>query len=388
MDRKVILIMFSLVNFLFSQAFKNPPESSSALSQSGAFIAQSDDASAVEFNPAGLIQLKKGEVLFGFTYIYSTTKYFYSGGIEEKKYNPAFLPYFYYVPETENENFKFGIGLNTPYGQATEWSKEITREWNYNVSYYSGMQTINFSPALSFRLSPDFSFGIAPNFYYSRLNIYNLIPIGPGMETIGKMKVDGYSFGGTLGFLYKRDNYSIGINYKTPFEIDYDGKFKLYNIGDFDAETKIKFPERYGIGIAFYKDKKTKIEFDIEHYKFSSLKSIPVNTGFMPPYEIIKNWKDIYNFYFGTEYKKSENLKIRGGIAKLNSPIPEETWDPGLPDSDTLILTFGMEMKTKSGNIEFTLLSSNPENIKKEGDYAGKYKSKGFFISVGFKKEI
>ncbi|MCX7917370.1 MAG: outer membrane protein transport protein, partial [bacterium] len=233
------------------------------------------------------------------------------------------------------------------------------------------------------------SVGMAPNIYYSKLNIHNLILLAPGIETIGKMEVDGYTFGGTFGLLYRQNNYSIGVKYQTPFEIRYKGNFDLHNIGSFNAETKINFPERYGIGVCFYPVEKIKMEFDVEHFKFSSLKSIFINPGFISPYEVQKNWKDVYNFYFGTEYRKSKNLKIRGGIAKLNSPIPESTWEPSLPDADTIILTGGTEIKTRFGFFEFTILISNPKEIKKEDrNYGGNFKSEGFFFTIGFKREF
>jgi len=386
MKLKILLFWLILNSFLFSQAFKNPPESSSSLSQAGAFVAQCNDASAITYNPAGLIQIKEGEIMFGFSLPYSKTDYFYSGGKEEKKFNLTILPYFYFVPDNKKENFKFGIGLNFPYGQSTEWSKDIVRYWKYKIPYYSGMQTLDFTPAFSFKINDEFSIGLGLNFYYSRLLFKNLIPLS--FETEGKMNVDGTGFGGTIGFLYKKEKFATGLTYKTGFKIEYDGKFKSSQIGNFDTETEIKFPDILTFGIAFYPEKNWKIEFDTEYYGFSSVDRIYINTGFIPPYYIEKNWKDIYNFYLGTEYIKNENLKLKGGIAFLKSPIPEETWEPSLPDSDTIFISFGTEFKTKIGKIETVFSISNPEKKRKEGYYAGEYKSKGYFLTVGYKREI
>ena len=389
MENNKILVFFLICNsLLFSQAFKNPPESSSALSQSGAFVAQCDDASAINFNPAGLIQLRDGELIFGFNFPYFKTKYIYSSGEEEKKYKFSVLPYFYFVPETKNDEFKFGIGFNTPYGQSTEWSQDIVRIWNYQVPYYSSMQTGNLMTAFSFKLTPELSLGLGLNYYYSKLVFKNLIYIPvPGVETTAKINVDGSAFGGTIGILYKNDKWSTGIVYKSGFRIDYKGTSVIFG-DDYPSEIKINFPDRINFGVACYPLKNWKIEFDTEYYGFSSIKNVYINPGFIPSYEIPKNWKNIYNFYLGTEYKKNDNLKLRGGIARLNSPIPDETWEPSLPDSDTLIISFGTELGIKTGKIEMTLLTSIPKKIKKEGNYEGIYKSKGFFFTIGYKREI
>lgn len=389
MEKKILTIVLVLNSILFAQAFKNPPESASALSQCGAFVSQCDDASAINFNPAGLVQIKGGEFMFGFNFPYSKTEYIYSGVKEEKKFNFTLLPYFYFVPDIKKENFKFGIGLNFPYGQSTEWSKEIVRYWNYEVPYYSSMQTGNLISAFSFKLSPEFSIGFGLNIYYSRLIFKNLIYISPpGFETTGKMELDGNSYGGTFGLLYKNDKWSTGLTYKTKFKIKYDGKSKIYGLGSFNAETELNFPDIACLGVAFYPKKNLKIEFDTEYYGFSSLSSVYVNPGFVPPYEIPKNWKNIYNFYFGTEYRKNENLKFKGGIAKINSPVPEQTWEPSLPDADTTIISFGTEINTKIGKFDITFLNSIPEKIEKEGKYEGIYKSKGYFLAIGYRKEI
>jgi long-chain fatty acid transport protein len=389
MQTKKISVIFLIFNsLLFSQAFKNPPEGSSALSQSGAFVAQSDDASAINFNPAGLNQIKGGEIIFGFNFPYSKTKYLYSGGEEEKKYNFAVLPYFYFVPDIKMDNFKFGIGFNIPYGQSIEWSKEIVRVWDYKVPYYSSMNTGNLITAFSFKLNSDLSLGFGLNYYYSKLTLKNLIFIpDPGFETDTEIKVNGSNYSGTIGILYRKDKWSTGIVYKSGFKINYDGSCSILG-NNYPAEIKINFPDRINLGIAFYPLKNWKIEFDTEYYGFSSVKSIYINPGFAPPYEIPKNWKNIYNFYFGTEYIKNENLKLKGGIARLNSPIPAETWEPSLPDADTLIISIGSEFKTKIGKIEVTILTSIPDKIEKEGNYEGIYKSKGIFLTIGYKREI
>lgn len=75
MKKMIILLILLMESFLFAQAFKNPPESSSSLSQAGAFVAQCDDPSATTINPAGLVQIKGEEILFGLTSVYSNTEY-------------------------------------------------------------------------------------------------------------------------------------------------------------------------------------------------------------------------------------------------------------------------------------------------------------------------
>lgn len=386
------VIITELSYNLYAQSFKNPPESVSSISQAGAFVAQSDDASSISFNPAGLVQIKNGELMFGFTYLYSKTEYRELSGIYNKKYNPSFLPYLYYVPDLENNKFKFGIGINFPYGQSTEWPKDVILYWSSqypSVPFYSNLQTIKVSPAFSFKFNENFSFGFSPDIYCSKLTIKSLDQMGG----ITKIDVIGQNIGGNLGFLYKNNNLRLGASYKPSFKIKYDGDITFSNIGNFDCKTELKFPERYTIGIAFYPSSNFKIELDVENFDFSNFKKIPIEIAspypFIPSYtEILKNWKKVNNLYFGIEYSMKENIKLKCGMANIKTPIPESTWEPSLPDADTVIICFGIEQKTKIGDIEISFLFSNPEKIKKEGNYAGEYKSKGFFVTIGIKRQV
>ena len=394
MKKNCIVVLFLCSGTLcLSQGFRNPPQSISSLSQAGAFIAQCDDASAVSINPAGLTQIKGRQIIFGNTFILSSTRYNGYGTGESKKFNPAFLPHFYYATDLGKENFKLGIGLTSPYGQSTEWDKAFTRTvWNYNVPYYSAMQCVDLTSAFAFKVNPEFSAGIGINFYYSRIVQNQLLP--PSVfpyETVLKMEGRGSAVSPQIGFLYRRGKYSIGLTYNKGFEIGYNGKFRhlrKYAIKEYDADLKMKYPGITGIGIAFYPNKDLKIEFDTEFIEYSCLDKIPFSINSSESTQI-KKWKDCFTFSLGTEYKASERIKLRGGIGYIESPVPDETFDPTLPDADRFVFSIGSEIKTKVGDLQFALNYSIFRNRKIEDKvYSGKYKSKGYFISIGYKREI
>ncbi|RKY31692.1 MAG: hypothetical protein DRP67_02130 [Candidatus Omnitrophota bacterium] len=392
MKKNCILLAFILTGCVcFSQGFRNPPQSISSLSQAGSFIAQCDDASAVSINPAGLVQINGREIIFDNTFIISATRYNGNGICESKKSNLAYLPHFYYV--AGGRNFKFGIGLTSPYGQETEWDVQFTKNvWNYNVPYYSGMQCSDLISAFAFKINKEFSAGIGINFYYSRIVQKQLLP--PSLlpfETISKIKGEGFSISPKIGFLYRKGKYKIGFTYNKGFEIDYKGKFRHLiksTINEYDADFKIKFPDIAGIGIAFYPDENLKIEFDGEFIRYSCLDKIPFSVnGTVSNY--IKKWKDCFTFSLGSEYRVSKNVKLRGGIGYIESPVGDETFDPALPDSNRLVFSIGSEIKMGNGYFRVSLNTSffKKRNIINK-PYSGKYKSKGYFLSAGYKREI
>jgi long-chain fatty acid transport protein len=388
----IIMFLFFNVSLILAQGFKNPPEGISALSQAGAFIAQCDDASAVSHNPAGLAQIEGEQIMFGSVFLYPTTSY-KNGGSEDAVSNMAYLPFIYYATNMGRENLRFGIGLSSPYGQATEWSDDVIKNWGvnlitgtYTIPYYSSMQTINASPVLAYKFTPQFSAGLGLNLYYSKLGV-NYLTLA---DMPAKIETAGTGLGGILGLLYKEKNYSIGFNYKSGFDIDYDGNFKVPGVLKTDASLEMKYPQIAGIGLAVYPNQKMKIEFDAEWTDYSCLEKIPVDITGVTSYDVPKKWKDCYMFSLGTEYKKSESIKLRGGIAYLTNPVPDSTWDPSLPASDSIVVVVGGESLSRFGSFSLSLGANiyRERKLEKGELYDGKYRSTGYFCTLGYKKSF
>ncbi|MCM8760464.1 MAG: outer membrane protein transport protein [Candidatus Omnitrophica bacterium] len=201
-------IILLSVSHLFAQAFKNPPEGAAALSQSGAFIAQSDDSSAITHNPAGLVQIEGQQFILGSAFLYPVTEVkttTYKGHSEE---TIAYLPYMFFSTDTgKGSPLYLGIGITFPYGQSTEWSKTAVRNWGYTVPYYSAMQTMNISPVVAYRITPSLSAGAGINIYKQQIK-YEISCPGPvsPLESTGKLDVDGTTTGWTAGFLYRQES--------------------------------------------------------------------------------------------------------------------------------------------------------------------------------------
>ncbi|HOL22005.1 MAG TPA: hypothetical protein PLQ41_04010 [bacterium] len=111
----VIVIWFLSVSYLFAQAFKNPPEGAAAFSQSGAFIAQSDDASAVTHNPAGLVQIEGQQIIIGSAILYPLTECKTATYDGDAKETIAYLPYLFYSTDLRKGSpLRIALGITFP----------------------------------------------------------------------------------------------------------------------------------------------------------------------------------------------------------------------------------------------------------------------------------
>jgi long-chain fatty acid transport protein len=91
----------------------------------------------------------------------------------------------------------------------------------------------------------------------------------------------------------------------------------------------------------------------------------------------VKDYDDTWSFRLGAEYKFSDTWAGRLGYAYDPSPVPDETIDYMLPDSDRHLFSIGMGFRYKKFasdacflymNAEERHIDARPENYISEGD--------------------
>jgi long-subunit fatty acid transport protein len=88
------------------------------------------------------------------------------------------------------------------------------------------------------------------------------------------------------------------------------------------------------------------------------------------------------------EYRKSSRTKLRAGLGYISSPVPSSTWEPSIPDADSFIVSAGGEFETGFGTLGLGMGVNILKSIERGMPYAGKYESKGYFISFGYRKKL
>jgi long-chain fatty acid transport protein len=59
------------------------------------------------------------------------------------------------------------------------------------------------------------------------------------------------------------------------------------------------------------------------------------------PSVVEQRWRDTWFVSLGTEYRATEALRLRAGVAWDKTPVRDETRTPRIPDSDRYWLSFG-----------------------------------------------
>ncbi|MFA9421596.1 MAG: OmpP1/FadL family transporter, partial [Gammaproteobacteria bacterium] len=167
----------------------------SASGQGNAFAgaaAHATDGSTVWFNPAGMMKLDRDQLVFA-GHIVSPNAEFTNNkskdafgndlvGINDDGGSTAFVPNFYWV-KTINDATKFGIGVTSPFGLATEYefNQAAGPESNFVGRYHgvlSELKTININPSLAYKINDRVSIGGGLNLMFGTVALSSAIDFG------------------------------------------------------------------------------------------------------------------------------------------------------------------------------------------------------------------
>ncbi len=377
-----------------------------AMGMGTAFLAVSDDPSAIAFNPAGLTQLKGTQMYGGVTAITGSTKFKGSGDSEHTDFQMFFPPFMYAASDLGTRDLRFGIGLFSPFGiGGRKWPTDGVIKY---LSVENSTATGAVNPTFAYRVSPNVSIGAGISYMMARIEAESRIDqsaVG-GQDGTLKMTGQGGGWGYNLGVLFTPSpEWSFGIAYRSSIRIDYDGKVVLSNIAPAlqplfggnrfrsGISSKCTFPDQLGLGIAYRPSEKWTISVEAERYGWSSLRESKIEVERKVPVAGFTDrrtrldWKDTLAFKIGAEYRYSKALSLRGGYAYYPSYVPDHTLEPSNPDSDQHNISIGFGHGLGSWLLDFSYNLGLWEDRRVEnGILSGRYENTIHYFSFGLNK--
>ncbi len=395
------LIFLTISTLSHGAGFLIYEHGAAAMAMAGAFVAIANNPTAIFHNPAGLAWLEGTQINFGTTLITSIGDLSlpnwpdptYQTVEREKKW---FYPPTFYISHKISERVVAGFGFFVPYGLGITWPE------NYPLKYISvrdDMKTLIFNPTVAFKVNENFSVGFGVSYIHATLEFELVeheaatVDLGPlvglPLPIISSYTVDipalfdasGSAWGLNAGALYKGENFSLGFNWRSGFKIDFEGDIEL-SAPDVDvtipspwdqllptgtaetietyiatqvpsggtASTSFNFPHILGVGLAFNLTDSLLMSADVHYLLWSTYDEFTVAVE-VPGFDdkhVEENWNDSFVFRGGLEYSVNENLALRAGFLYDQTPQPDETVDPILPDAIRWAITGGFGYK--SGN--------------------------------------
>lgn len=341
-----------------------------------------DDPSTIFFNPAGMTRLSGTQISGTISCIFPSGEWS-DGGSRDAFGSPlsggdgsdggvsAIVPVFYAL-YTIDDQWSAGLGVNVPFGLATEW----TNTWKGRYqAIESDIKTINVQPSVAYRIDDQWSVGAGIDFQYMEVRLtqavdYGTIAVanlGPGPATAlglspqgndgrGIVEGDDTSWGFNAGVLWEMDEKTrIGFHYRSKIDQDLegDGEFTippeavpLQASGAFvksDIKADVTIPEVINLSAVHQLNDEWTVMGDIQWTRWSRIEQIVIDyeNPAQPNSALDLEWDDTFKLAAGADYKYSDAFTFRFGMAFDQDPTSRETRSPRLPTNDRLWLSTG-----------------------------------------------
>ncbi len=329
-----------------ASGFRLSEQDAKANGMGNSFTAVADNASAVWYNPAAITDLEGTNISAGSVMVAPSMTHDYTGG-SDKIANVVHVPPYLYATHQLNDNFALGFGFNAPFGLSTDWG---TASQTSYVATLSDIKAFNYNLNGAYKVNDKLSFGLGADYVSLDATLNKMItPYHPTWE-LG-LEGTGTGWGWNAAAMYKlMENWKVGVNYRSPVKIDVDGTAKVDAIAvSNSATTSITLPDTFQIGAAYQANAKWLVSATADYtdwttYHALQVKSATISTltgGATDTSTDIKNWKSVWAFRLGTEYKKSDTWKFRAGTFYDLNPVTDQRFETRVPDTDRLAFSVG-----------------------------------------------
>jgi long-chain fatty acid transport protein len=321
--------------------------------------AAAEDASTVFFNPAGMTYLE-GSQIVGALHLIRTTGDFDNRGSIPGTGRPlggeggdigslAAIPNIYYKQDI-NEQFKFGIGVGTPFGLKTEYDKNWIGRFQ---GLKSELKTININPSLAWKLNDQWSFGFGVSAMWAEAELTSAVNL-VGSESSVVNKGKDWGFGYNLGAIYQiTPDTRLGLAFRSKVDQHLKGDARSPFTGlnaipgrtlNTDITADVTLPETLSFSSFSHLDDRWDLLADVTWTRWSQFKTLSImrDNGSNTAVGITEeHWNNTLRYSVGLNYRYTDSLKLRTGIAYDQEAIDNNRRTVRIPGNDRLWLSFG-----------------------------------------------
>lgn len=344
----------------------------SATYQGAAFAgatARADDPATLFFNPAGITRLPGYQVSLSGTYIAPSVQQTsgsanrnpflggsaVSGGLADNAAQSAFVGSVYATGRIAPD-WSLGLAVTAPYGLTTKYATTSLTRYQALTSY---LRTTNVSPSIAWQATPTLSLGASLQLEFADAKLSNAVDFGaflglPGRaDGIATLKGNDNAVTWQVGALWEpMPGTRFGAQYHAPAFHRLQGSVNFQSVpavlaAAFPASTaaaaKLVTPDTASFGVAHEVGRWTLLA-DLSVTFWSRFNQLLAEYGTSRSFTA-ENWRDTGTLSLGADYRATDELTLRGGIAYDQSPVPNSTRTPRIPDADRYWISFGASYK-------------------------------------------
>ncbi|HSX20724.1 MAG TPA: OmpP1/FadL family transporter [Gammaproteobacteria bacterium] len=314
-----------------------------------------EDASTGYYNPAGLPLLKNPQIVVSGIYYHGTIKLYNAHATNNLGANVASNPTSWpvssalvpgvHLSANINKNWSVGIGVVAPFGLSTKYNSTSIARY---MATKSEIQTIDITPSVAYKINCQWSVGAG----FDAMHVKTVLDSDIFFGSEGYVKNNGHAwtYGYHLGVLFQASKDTrMGLVYYSLFNPHIHAKVSTLGYPSASKPTSssstVNLPDRIVYSIThMYSDQWTGVG-DVEWVHWSRLQSLTVNYNNNTATYIPMFGKNTWRVSLGANYKYSECLLFKGGIAYDESPIRTVYRIAPLPDSDRYWIALGVKYK-------------------------------------------
>ncbi len=374
-----IALNLIFVSNIFAGGFDNVAIGSKAIGMGTAFIGIADDASAVYYNPGGMVF---GEPNTGHAdmYVYVNDIHFeYTEDHVTDRGNEYYIIPGLFVSK-RYENWAFGFGAYVPFAGGGSKYTDFQRS-GYDLEAYAGFPA--FTPAVAYKLRPNLSVGMGLSVYTGEMKTKSLnenLPV-PGVV---RSKYDGVAgYGGHLGIMYRpAEPWRIGVTVRSPVPIEMDGEAKGMGL-KLDSEVELTFPYAFSLGLGYQANPAFTFGLSVTYKLWGHMDEITIKTQGFGKQKDKTDYENSWIVTYGMEWRMMPELALRTGLTFIQGATEDKGLDPETLDVDQLGPTLGVAYNiTDATNVNINCVYN--WGLEKEY-HSKKYSYENVIVCVGLK---
>lgn len=363
------ILIFAITSSVFANGLSLNSLGSRALGMGGAFVALSNDATAIYWNPAGLSD-QKASVLAYFTGVMPIGSYKVDAANIDASTASNIYPTGGLLANYRMDKLALALGVYVPAGLGAEWDATDFAGANAkDTEFLSKIGVITISPAVAYQVTDQFSVGLAVNISYAMFDMKQFIAqgvaLGLGFRQFEESST-GLGVGATLGLRYKfNDQLTAGATVRLATKVSMSGTAKnnlfpalptipamgiVPGPGESDFDRDVTWPLWIGGGLAYKPNKCLTLELDAQYSQWSELDKLvavydnsywKLAMASQGNDEFKLDWKDAVQIRLGGELMVTPVTAVRLGYYYDPAPAPDETLNVLFPSSTNHVITAG-----------------------------------------------
>ncbi len=302
------------------------------MGMAGAVVAAPGDPMTAITNPAGLAWLQP-QAAFSMEGFFPNREANFGAGTIGSHSNLYGVPALGWLAPAFGPHLYFGGGFYGTSGMGVNYQQ--SNYFGGSLESYSNISFANVAPALAWKPAKNWSVGFALNLAYETASFQQTVDTGNTVSGLNLANsTSAFGIGATIGGMYELNKYiTFGLSYRSPIiftPLTYQASYESLasqggpNGGPGQYSTHLNYPQQVAFGVAFHPTSRWTISLEGQYINWHETMN---NMNIYGPWNgtsyvsLPLHWHDQWVANFGTQYRITKWLTVRGGYCYGSNPI-------------------------------------------------------------------